>query len=78
MRFVARRLGVPMRSVGVIGDDPVVETLMAHRGGAFAVGVTTGTTSHEEWQRQPPPRRPHRVLAGLREFLSLLEAGESA
>jgi len=73
MRFVAKRLGVPMREVGVVGDDPIVEALMARRGGATALAVTTGMTKHEDWLRQPPDRRPHRVLASLNEVLELLE-----
>src|SRR4029450_5270309 len=36
LRFVARRLGVSARHVGVVGDDPLVEIVMAHRGGATA------------------------------------------
>ena len=58
-----------MREVGVVGDDPVVEGIMARRGGAAAFGVTTGTTSREEWARQPRSRRAHRVLAGVHELL---------
>jgi len=73
MRFVAKRLGVPMREVGVVGDDPIVEALMARRGGATALAVTTGMTKHEDWLRQPPDRRPHRVLASLNEVLELLK-----
>jgi HAD superfamily hydrolase (TIGR01450 family) len=69
LRFVAKRLGVPMREVGVIGDDPAVEAIMARRGGAVALGVTTGVTSREEWARQPAARRPHRVLGGVGELL---------
>jgi ribonucleotide monophosphatase NagD (HAD superfamily) len=72
MKFVAQRLGVPVSRVGVIGDDPVVEISMARRHGAAAFGVTTGVTSAEEWRRQPPTRRPHRVLADLRKVLELL------
>jgi 4-nitrophenyl phosphatase len=76
LRFVAKRLGVPMREVGVVGDDPIVETLMAHRGGATALAVTTGMTKLEDWLRQPARRRPHRVLASLVEVLDLLDRGE--
>jgi len=72
MRFVARQLGLPMRAIGVVGDDPLVEILMAHRARATAVGVTTGVTTLEEWSRQPAQRRPHRVLARLPELLSLV------
>jgi HAD superfamily hydrolase (TIGR01450 family) len=70
LRFVARRLGVKTHEVGVVGDDPAVETIMARRGGATAFGVTTGTTSMEEWARQPDVRRPHRVLTHIRDLLS--------
>jgi ribonucleotide monophosphatase NagD (HAD superfamily) len=69
LRFVARRLAMPVREIGVVGDDPIVETLMARRGGATAFGVTTGVTTMEEWMRQPPARRAHRVLGDLRDVL---------
>jgi 4-nitrophenyl phosphatase len=69
LRFVARRLGTRMAQVGVVGDDPIVETLMARRGGATALAVTTGITSRDEWLRQPEKRRPHHVLTDLREVL---------
>ena len=73
LRFVARRLGVPMRALAVVGDDPVVEVLMARRGGATALAVTTGTTHREEWQRQPPSRRPDAILADLRGVLDWVD-----
>jgi 4-nitrophenyl phosphatase len=72
LRLVARRLGVGMREVGVVGDDPLVEVIMAHRGGATALAVTTGTTSREDWLRQRGTCRPHRILGELREVLSCL------
>ena len=70
LRFVAQRLGLPTKEVSVVGDDPIVEIIMARRGGATAFGVTTGVASREEWLRQPWGRRPHQVLADLRELLS--------
>jgi 4-nitrophenyl phosphatase len=73
LRFVARRLAVPVREIGVVGDDPIVETLMARRGGATAFGVTTGVTTMEDWMRQPPARRAHRVLGDLRDVLGYVE-----
>ncbi len=76
LRFVAKRLGLPMRSVGVVGDDPIVEMIMARRGGATALAVTTGMTKREDWLNQPEPRRPHRILGELREVLAY--AGKSA
>jgi 4-nitrophenyl phosphatase len=69
LRFVATRLALPVREIGVVGDDPIVETLMARRGGATAFGVTTGVTTIEDWMRQPPARRAHRVLGDLRDVL---------
>lgn len=69
--FVADRLGVPRESIAVIGDDPKVEIEMARAGGAVGIGVTTGTTSAEEWEAQPPARRPHRVIGNLAELRHL-------
>jgi HAD superfamily hydrolase (TIGR01450 family) len=68
LRFVAKKLGLRMRDVGVVGDDPAVETVMARRGGATALGVTTGMTTFEQWTRQSVARRPHRVIRDLREL----------
>lgn len=78
LRFVARRLGTVMPHVGVVGDDPVVEGIMARRGGATALAVTTGTTTHEQWLSQPERCRPHRVLADLREVLSCIPGQTSS
>jgi len=72
LRFVARKLGMPMKQVVVIGDDPKVEAQMALRGGATALAVATGTTSREQWLAQPPRSRPHHVLNGIGEVLALL------
>jgi len=71
LRFVARKLAVPMKSLAVVGDDPLVEIIMARRAGALAFGVTTGTTSAEEWAQQPLNKRPHRILGGVADVLSL-------
>jgi ribonucleotide monophosphatase NagD (HAD superfamily) len=78
LRFVAKRLGTQMRHVGVIGDDPIVETVMARRGGATALAVTTGITSREEWLGQPEKRRPHRILSELREVLTCIRQEAAA
>ena len=53
LRFIAKKLGVPAREVGVVGDDPAVEIIMARRGGATAFGVTTGVMTFEDWARHP-------------------------
>jgi 4-nitrophenyl phosphatase len=72
LRLVAKRLNVPMRRVGVVGDDPLVEMIMARRGGAIGFGVNTGMTKARDWAKQPPSRRPHRVLQDVRELLTLV------
>ncbi|MCC7463981.1 MAG: HAD hydrolase-like protein [Gammaproteobacteria bacterium] len=77
LRYVARRLGVAMREVGVVGDDPVVEGIMGRRGGAAVFGVATGVSSQAEWARQPRSRRAHRVLAGVGDLLGVA-AGDGA
>lgn len=70
LRYVARTLGVPMAGVGVVGDDPLVEMIMARRGGATGFGVCTGTTRREQWAKQPLARRPKYVLEGVGELLT--------
>jgi NagD protein len=70
LRFVAKKLGIQNREVGVVGDDPAVEILMARRGGATAFGVTTGVTKEQDWAQQSGPRRPHRVLGQIRDLLT--------
>ena len=72
LRLVAKKLNVPMRRVGVVGDDPLCEMIMARRGGAIGFGVTTGMTSARDWTKQPLNRRPHRVLSDVREVLKLI------
>jgi 4-nitrophenyl phosphatase len=72
LRFVARRLGLRHRELGIVGDDPSVEIIMARRGGAKAFAVTTGVTAREEWERQTGLRRPERVLRRLGDLLESL------
>ena len=70
MDFVAARLGLPASDIAVIGDDPKVEIEMAHHGGALGVGVTSGTTSREQWAAQPKERRPDLVIENVGELLT--------
>jgi hypothetical protein len=72
LRLVANRLGVLPRNVIVVGDDPLVEAIMAGRGGARMLGVTTGFTTAEDWAAQTGVRRAHRVLGHLREVIDEL------
>ena len=70
LRFVAKKLKLPIRDIAVVGDDPVVEIIMARRGGATALGVVTGMTKIEDWARQPESHRPHLVLKDIRDILT--------
>jgi HAD superfamily hydrolase (TIGR01450 family) len=69
LRFVARRLGLRCRDLGIVGDDPSVEIIMARRGGAKGFAVTTGVTAPEDWERQTGLRRPEQVLRRLGDLL---------
>jgi 4-nitrophenyl phosphatase len=69
LRLGVKRLGIPMSKVGVVGDDPLVEMIMARRGGSVGFGVTTGITKTRDWAKQPLARRPHCVLHSLGELL---------
>jgi len=71
LRYVAGKLGIAPREVAVVGDDPMVEIIMARKAGGAAFAVTTGTTSASEWAAQPDASRPHRILGELRELLAL-------
>jgi 4-nitrophenyl phosphatase len=42
---------------------------MAVAGGAIGVGVTSGTTSREQWAGQGPERRPDLVIESVGELL---------
>lgn len=63
-----------MRRVGVVGDDPLVEMIMARRGKAMGFGLTTGFTTAQDWAAQPLGRRPHRVLREIGEILRISES----
>jgi len=71
LRLAAKKLGTSMSRVGVVGDDPLVEMIMARRGKAMGFGVTTGFNTAEDWAGQPRGRRPHRVVRELAEIIEL-------
>src|SRR5438105_15703514 len=54
----------------------MVEVLMARRGGATALAVTTGMTRREEWARQARLHRPHGILGELGEVLGWVAGAE--
>ena len=72
LRAAATRLGVRRLSqLVVVGDDPLLEVPMAHRGGALAVAVGTGLGGPDAYDRLPPHRQPHLHLRGIDELLAL-------
>ncbi len=71
LRTAATRLGVPARHLVVVGDDPLLEAPMAHRGGALAVAVDTGLGGPDAYDHLPPRRRPQLHLRGVDELLAL-------
>jgi 4-nitrophenyl phosphatase len=71
LRAAANRLGVPARHLVVVGDDPLLEVPMAHRGRALAVAVGTGLGGPDAYDHLPPQRQPHLHLHGIDELLAL-------
>jgi 4-nitrophenyl phosphatase len=72
LNFVSRKLQVPIERLSVIGDDPLVEIIMARRGGAQCFGVMTGFNKEAEWHAQDEQHTPDRLLNGVRELLDYL------
>lgn len=73
LRAAADRLGVPrLRDLAVVGDDPLLEVPMAHRGRALAIAVGTGIGHVSAYDHLPPSRRPHFQLDGIDELLRLV------
>lgn len=70
LRFAAKRLNLKVRQLAVVGDDALVEIIMARRGGATALGVLTGMTTKQEWEGKPPLQRPHYVLEDIRDIFT--------
>jgi NagD protein len=64
-------LKLSARDIAVVGDDPFLEIPMAHRGGALAVGVTTGVAKEEDYLAVPKKDRAHLVVSGMDELLAL-------
>ena len=75
LRAAATRLGVPARHLVVVGDDPLLEVPMAHRGGALAVAVDTGLGRPDAYDHLPLRRRPQLHLRGVDELLALCRDG---
>jgi 4-nitrophenyl phosphatase len=72
LRAAATRLGVPPEDIAVVGDDPLLEVPMAHRGRALAIAVGTGLGSADAYDHLPAERQPHLRLRGVDELLALV------
>jgi 4-nitrophenyl phosphatase len=73
LRAAAARLRVPARDLVVVGDDPLLEVPMAHRGHALAVAVQTGLAGPDAYDRLPPAKQPHLHLRGIDELLTVCQ-----
>ena len=71
MRSVSRRLGVNIKNIAVVGDDPQLEIPMARKGNALAVAVHTGLSNEEDFARLPGTKRPHLSLDSVKTLLEL-------
>jgi ribonucleotide monophosphatase NagD (HAD superfamily) len=74
LRSAAARLSLPTRDLVVVGDDPLLEVPMAHRGHSLAVAVQTGLSGPGAYDHLPEPQRPHLHLRGVDELLSLCQS----
>ncbi len=72
LRAAAARLGVPPSSLAVVGDDPLLEVPMAHRGKALAIAVDTGLGGPDAYDHLSAHKRPHLRLRGVDELLALV------
>ena len=72
MAFAARRLGVAMNELAIVGDDPRLEIQMARNHGAYSVGVTTGICDRVGFESGPKEQQPHLLLGSMTSLLDKL------
>ena len=73
LRTAGARIGVRLKDLAVVGDDPELEVPMAHRGRALAVAVTSGLGNADSFGHLPQASWPHLHLSGVGELLSICE-----
>ena len=71
IRSAARRLGVKTSELAVMGDDPSLEIVMAHRGKALAIAVHSGIGGAAEFRKLPAAQRPHIAVDNVAKLLAL-------
>jgi len=59
LNAAAARLGLPVASIAVVGDDPALEVPMALAGGATGIFVHSGTGNSESFAHLPDADQPH-------------------
>ncbi len=70
LEIISEITNVPSSEMVVVGDDPNLEIAMARKGGAFAVGITTGVADHAAFNAIEADLRAHVVLPDLLNFSS--------
>ena len=71
LRCAGSRLGVRLKDLAVVGDDPEMEVPMAHRGGSLAIAVRSGLGTKDSFAHLSEKRWPHLNLQGVDELLRL-------
>lgn len=69
----AQRLGARIRELAVVGDDPMLEIPMAHRGRALAIAVATGIGERADGADPPARESPHVWLRRVDALIDLFE-----
>jgi len=77
LRSAADRLGVVPARLAVVGDDPMLEVPMAHRGRSLAIAVGTGLGRLADYDALPAARQPHLRVQGVDELLAVLASDGS-
>ena len=72
LRSAAERLGAAPARLAVVGDDPLLEVPMAHRGRSLAIAVGTGLGRLDDYDALPAARQPHLRVQGVDELLAIL------
>jgi len=69
LRIACARMGLKPADVAVVGDDPTLEVAMARKGGARAVGVTTGIADRAAFEALPAARAAHVILDSIGDLM---------
>lgn len=73
LQAAARRLGLAVHDIAVVGDDADLEVPMALQGGAFSIYVHSGTGGPSAFAQRPAATHPHLSLPTTAELLDLFK-----